>query len=57
MRAIIVTLVLCVFGSAPALAANPCKDCSDHLKVCRVNYQASTCKAEYDICMKACQRK
>src|SRR5262245_4220971 len=51
MRAIIVPLLICVFSSALAEAANPCKDCSDHLKVCRVNYQASTCKTEYDICM------
>jgi hypothetical protein len=58
---VIVTLVL--FGlcsitpAARAEQANACKQCRDQQQACTKNYSAKTCKTEYDICMKSCQKK
>jgi hypothetical protein len=62
MRAIaIVILVLLGFYSAnnpvQAQQSSNCKQCSDQRRACMSNYSAKTCKTEYEICMKACQRK
>jgi len=62
MRAITtIIIVLLSFCSATtavrAEQSNSCKQCRDQQQVCTKNYSAKTCKTEYDICMKGCQRK
>ena len=37
--------------------SNSCKQCSDEQRTCRSNYSATTCKIQYDLCMKSCQKK
>jgi len=37
--------------------SNNCKQCADEQRTCRSNYSATTCKAQYDRCMKSCQKK
>jgi hypothetical protein len=55
--------VLVLFGvciannAAQAEQSNSCKQCRDQQKACMSNYSAKTCKTEYDICVKGCQRK
>jgi len=44
-------------GRADAAALNACKECGDHRKRCMANYPGSTCKVDYDICIKACGKK
>ena len=57
----IVTITLFGFLSvnpyAHAAQSNECKQCREHQRACLGNYSAKTCKTEYDICIKACQRK
>ena len=43
--------------AAQAEKSNNCKQCRDQQQACAKNYAAKTCKAEYDICLKSCQRK
>ena len=43
--------------AAQAQQSNPCKQCREQQQACAKNYAAKTCKTEYDICMKSCQRK
>jgi hypothetical protein len=59
----IATVILVLFGvcsitpAARAEQSNSCKQCRDQQQACAKNYSGKTCKAEYDICMKSCQRK
>jgi hypothetical protein len=43
--------------AAQAQQSNACKQCREQQRACAKNYAAKTCKTEYDICMKSCQRK
>jgi hypothetical protein len=55
---IIVLLSFCsVTTAARAEQSNSCKQCRDQQQACSKNYSAKTCKTEYDICMKGCQKK
>jgi len=55
---IIVLLSVCsITTAAQAQQSNSCKQCWDQQQACAKNYSAKTCKSEYDICMKSCQRK
>ena len=55
---IIVLLNICsVIPAAQAQQPNSCKQCRDQQQACAKNYSAKTCKTEYDICMKSCQKK
>ena len=55
---IIVLLSFCsVTAAARAEQTNSCKQCRDQQQACAKNYSAKTCKTEYDICMKGCQKK
>jgi hypothetical protein len=36
--------------------SNSCKQCREQQQACAKNYAAKTCKTEYDICMKGCQK-
>ena len=62
MRAIAVLLLIlvgfCAAGSAAgAEESSSCQKCRDQQRACMANYSGKTCKTEYDICIKACQRK
>jgi len=61
MRAIAVfLLVLSMCGvndTVRAEQSSSCKQCRDQQRACMANYSGKTCKTEYDICMKSCQRK
>jgi hypothetical protein len=58
IAAALALLVISGAGSATrAVAADACKECSDHRKRCMANYPGPTCKTDYDICMKACRKK
>jgi hypothetical protein len=59
----IATVILLLFGvcsitpAAQAEQVNACKQCRDQQQACTKNYSAKTCKIEYDMCMKSCQKK
>jgi hypothetical protein len=53
---IIVLFGVCSIATA-ARAQQSCKQCRDQQQACTKNYSAKTCKTEYDICMKSCQKK
>ena len=56
--AILVLFGLCSITTAvQALQSNSCKHCREQQQACTKNYAAKTCKTEYDICMKGCQKK
>ena len=62
MRAYVIVLLslLCLScGNNLALAqtSNSCKVCGDQQRACMKNYAGPTCKTEYQICMKSCQKK
>jgi len=62
MRAIAtIVIMLLSFCSVTTIVraeqSNSCKQCRDQQQACAKNYSAKTCKTEYDICMKGCQRK
>jgi hypothetical protein len=62
MRAYVVMLLslLCLScgnNLAIAQASNNCKVCGDQQRACMKNYAGPTCKTEYQICMKSCQKK
>ena len=60
MRYLAVLLMLSALRAADSAAwaaANDCKACRDQQKTCAANYSAQTCKVEYDLCMKSCQKK
>ena len=46
-----------ITGAARAEQSNSCKQCRDQQQACAKNYAGKTCKTEYDICMKSCERK
>ena len=46
-----------ITGAGRAEQSNSCKQCRDQQQACAKNYAGKTCKTEYDICMKSCQRK
>jgi len=46
-----------ITGAARAEQSNSCKQCREQQQACAKNYAGKTCKTEYDICMKSCQRK
>jgi hypothetical protein len=57
----IAAIIVVVFGvcsiTTAARAQSTCKQCRDQQQACTKNYSAKTCKTEYDICMKSCQKK
>ena len=53
---IIVLLSVCTITAARA-EQSTCKQCREQQQACAKNYSAKTCKTEYDICMKSCQKK
>jgi hypothetical protein len=53
---IIVLLSVCSITTARA-EQSTCKQCREQQQACAKNYSAKTCKTEYDICMKSCQKK
>lgn len=59
----IAAIIVVVFGvcsittTARAQQSSSCKQCRDQQQACSKNYSAKTCKTEYDICMKSCQKK
>jgi hypothetical protein len=60
MRVIATVVVLLLFSGATTVQAGPsnsCKQCREQQQACAKNYAAKTCKTEYDICMKGCQKK
>jgi len=54
---IIVLLGFCSITAVQAEQSNSCKQCHEEQQACAKNYSAKTCKTEYDICMKGCQKK
>jgi polyferredoxin len=60
MRAIAAMLVVLLLSGVTTVQAeqsNSCKQCREQQQACAKNYAAKTCKTEYDICMKGCQKK
>ena len=63
MPTIATTIILVVFGvcgittASRAEPSNSCKQCREQQQACAKNYSGKTCKTEYDMCMKSCQRK
>ena len=56
--AILVLFGLCsITLAAQAQQSNSCKQCREQQQACVKNYSGKTCKTEYDICMKGCQKK
>ena len=54
---IVVLLGVCsITVAARAGQSSSCKQCRDQQQACVKNYSAKTCKTEYDICMKSCQK-
>jgi hypothetical protein len=59
----IATIILVVFGvcsittASRAEQSNSCKQCREQQQACAKNYSGKTCKTEYDMCMKSCQKK
>src|SRR5262245_64350033 len=56
-------LAVLLFGlcsiSTPTQAepTKSCQQCREQQQACNKNYPGKTCKTEYDICMKSCQKK
>jgi hypothetical protein len=59
--AAIATLVMLGLSLSPdavqAQQSNACKVCRDQQQACMKNYAGPTCKTEYQMCMKSCQKK
>jgi hypothetical protein len=53
---ILVLFGLCSITTA-VQAQQSCKHCREQQQACSKNYAGKTCKSEYDICMKSCQKK
>ena len=53
---IVVLLSVCSITAAARAESSTCKQCRDQQQACAKNYSAKTCKTEYDICMKSCQK-
>jgi hypothetical protein len=59
MKILAVALLMAVgtFASIDAASAQTsCKVCADQQKACMKNYAGPTCKSEYQMCMKSCQK-
>jgi hypothetical protein len=59
MRILIAGLLLAAgaLGSMDAARAqSSCKVCADQQKACMKNYPGPTCKSEYQMCMKSCNK-
>ena len=59
MRIIAVTLMLLAgaFASLDAAQAQTsCKVCADQRAACMKNYAGPTCKSEYTMCVKSCNK-
>jgi hypothetical protein len=55
---LLLALSLCGMNrQARAETAESCQKCRDHNRVCLQNYSQTTCKSEYEICMKHCKPK
>ena len=56
--AAVIVVVFGVFSMTTAARAesSTCKQCREQQQACTKNYSAKTCKTEYDICMKSCQK-
>src|SRR6516225_6694222 len=56
--AAIIVVVFGVFSMTTAARAqsSTCKQCREQQQACAKNYSGKTCKTEYDICMKSCQK-
>jgi hypothetical protein len=54
--ATLVLFGLCSIATA-VQAQQSCKQCREQQQACSKNYAGKTCKSEYDICMKSCQKK
>jgi hypothetical protein len=62
MRTYVIVLLSLFFlssgnNAAFAQQSNSCKVCSDQQRACMKNYAGPTCKTEYQMCMKSCQKK
>src|SRR5262249_42464658 len=53
---IVVLLSVCSITAAARAELSTCKQCRDQQQACAKNYSAKTCKTEYGICMKSCQK-
>lgn len=52
------SLVIYLAGEiAQAQRSESCKVCSEQQGACMKNYAGKTCKTEYEMCLKSCQRK
>ena len=60
---LIAVAILALFGlcsittAVQAQQSNSCKQCREQQQACAKNYSGKTCKTEYDICIKGCQKK
>src|SRR5262245_18396746 len=54
---IVVVFGVCSITTAARAESSTCKYYRDQQQACTKNYSAKTCKTEYDICMKSCQKK
>jgi hypothetical protein len=62
MRAVVTAIVLAglctIVTAVRAEQSVSCsKQCQDQRQACSKNYSANTCKGEFDICMRSCQKK
>src|SRR5262249_28276682 len=53
---IVVVFGVCSITTAARAESSSCKQCREQQQACAKNYSAKTCKTEYDICMKGCQK-
>jgi hypothetical protein len=53
----VVFSVCSIPAAVQAQQSNSCKQCREQQQACVKNYAGKTCKTEYDICMKGCQKK
>lgn len=55
---LLLAMTAATISPAPTWAGQPsCKVCADQQKACMKNYAGPTCKSEYQMCMKSCDRK
>jgi len=54
---IVVVFGVCSITTAARAQSSTCKQCREQQQACAKNYSGKTCKTEYDICMKSCQKK
>src|SRR5262249_45451546 len=54
---IVVVFGVCGITTAARAQSSTCKQCRAQQEACTNNYSAKTCKTDYDICMKSCQKK